>query len=487
MLSLLGVAPEAPVLAYDATGTIYYTFDPQVGEGTFEAEGTPLFLVPTATGFSFVGDPRIFQINVRLDGSGGVTGGVAGDDLFVDGLFDRDGDGNFDDVSGPLGTADGIVDDFDVQVLVTGEVTQFGSLDTGTSTDQFDFRFTPTGGVLVEDGFFDGKDIGVTMVSTNSTFTGDFQTNFTGFAQGALGPIGPLAVASLSGIVFVDFNNDGEINFGENALSGVTVTLTGTDDLGNAVNLVETTDLDGAYFFTNLQSGTYTITETQPAGLADGIDTLGSAGGILGNDVFSAISLGAGADGINYNFGERALDGGTVGSGTTATIGFWQNKNGQALIKSLNGSETSAQLGNWLAASFSNMYGSTAGDNNLAGKTNAEVASFFRSQFKVKRQKLDAQVMAVALATYVTNSTLAGNVAVSYGFNVTADGLGASTFNVGESGAAFGVANNTTLSIMDILLSTDEQALLGVLYNSDAFFRSLAIEVYSGINEAGDI
>jgi len=65
------------------------------------------------------------------------------------------------------------------------------------------------------------------------------------------------------------------------------------------------------------------------------------------------------SDGQNYNFGERPLADGQVQSGQTATIGFWQNKNGQNLIKSLNGGATSTQLGNWLAATFPNMYGST--------------------------------------------------------------------------------------------------------------------------------
>ena len=38
------------------------------------------------------------------------------------------------------------------------------------------------------------------------------------------------------------------------------------------------------------------------------------------------------------------------------------------------------QLGNWLATTFPNMYG--AGANNLAGKTNAEVAAFYTTLFK---------------------------------------------------------------------------------------------------------
>src|SRR5260221_2122291 len=41
--------------------------------------------------------------------------------------------------------------------------------------------------------------------------------------------------------------------------------------------------------FTNLRPGTYTLTETQPAGFLDGKDMIGTPGGTTANDVFSAI------------------------------------------------------------------------------------------------------------------------------------------------------------------------------------------------------
>lgn len=125
-----------------------------------------------------------------------------------------------------------------------------------------------------------------------------------------------------------------------------------------------------------------------------------------------------GSEGDWYNFGERPQPGEEIGESVTATIGFWHNKNGQALIESLTSgdhtiddSETSTQLGDWLAATFPNMYGSGAAyegrngdtcDMNLAGKTNTEVAETFRFLFKRNKKnavtggppKVDAQVMA---------------------------------------------------------------------------------------------
>jgi hypothetical protein len=206
---------------------------------------------------------------------------------------------------------------------------------------------------------------------------------------------------------------------------------------------------------------------------------------------------------MNYNFGER-IEGGQVHAGQTATIGFWQNKNGQNLVKSLNGEESSTQLGNWLATTFPNMYGTNAGPNNLAGLNNADVAGMFKTLFKRNRKtaaadgppKLDAQVMATAFAVYVTNQALAGTTAADFGFLVTEHGIGTSTFNIEDNGAAFNVADNTDLTVMDILLKTDERTSDGLLFDLndndeiDDFeltLRVMANLVYTDINEQGDI
>src|SRR5262249_17772542 len=149
---------------------------------------------------------------------------------------------------------------------------------------------------------------------------------------------------------------------------------------------------------------------------------------------------------------------GKVVHGQTATIGFWQNKNGQSLINSLNGGPKSTRLGDWLAATFPNMYGACAGANNLAGKTNQQVAAFYKMLFSRTScsaagggpPKMDAQVLATALAVYVTDSRLAGTTAAAYGFLVTNGGVGSRTFNVGANGAAFGVADNSSLTVIEL-------------------------------------
>lgn len=316
------------------------------------------------------------------------------------------------------------------------------------------------------------------------------------------------------GLVWQDSNNDGQVNFGERAIENVAIALTGSDDRGQAVNLATQTDVDGIYLFYDVRPGSYTISETQPAGYNDGKDVVGTVNGITTgsnatNDMFTGVVIALpGSVAENYNFGERPTAGGGVNAGQTATIGFWQNNNGQALIEALNGGASSIQLGNWLAATLPNMYGATAGANNLSGWNNAQVADFYSDLFRRKKKeaeqlglggpvKMDAQVMAVALATYVTSQTLAGTTATSFGFLVTTHGVGTTSFSVGNSGAAFGVADNSLLAVLDLLFATNANSEDGVLYDLDAdgdaddsweaTLRTLANDVYSAINESGGI
>src|SRR5439155_4569457 len=215
-------------------------------------------------------------------------------------------------------------------------------------------------------------------------------------------------------------------------------------------------------------------------------------------DVFSGIVMSQGGlSAENYNFGERPATNGDVGAGQTATIGYWQNRNGQNLILALNGGPSATQLGHWLAVTFPNIYGS------LDGKTNADVAAYYKTLFARNAKtapagppKVDAQVMATAFAVYVTNQALAGTTATAYGFQVSATGVGTRTFNVGGNGAAFGVANNSSLSVMDLLLAVNARAHNGLLYDmngngqidgTEASYRTMANDIFAALNEAGEI
>jgi hypothetical protein len=133
---------------------------------------------------------------------------------------------------------------------------------------------------------------------------------------------GELLPSSLAGSVFIDSNDDGVREAAEKGIAKVTVTLTGTDDLGSLVDLTTTSAVDGSYLFSGLRPGTYTVSETQPPTYNDGKDAVGSSGGQLGNDTITEISLVPGTNAHSYTFGERGvtlsgmvfLDQGTMGT-----------------------------------------------------------------------------------------------------------------------------------------------------------------------------
>jgi hypothetical protein len=136
-----------------------------------------------------------------------------------------------------------------------------------------------------------------------SNFTGSYSATKALFPEQTPPPTGE-GESSLSGFVYLDFNGNGIKEADELGIANSVITLTGTDDLGNTVLLTTETDASGFYEFTGLRAGIYTITSDEPLGFVGGIDTIGSLGGIVGPDEFSSIILGAGVNGVNYNFGE---------------------------------------------------------------------------------------------------------------------------------------------------------------------------------------
>ncbi len=115
---------------------------------------------------------------------------------------------------------------------------------------------------------------------------------------------GEIPAASIAGYVWNDENNDGVRDAGETTgIPNVQIHLTGID-VNGPVNVTTTTDASGAYSFGPLSAGNYTVTETQPAAWADGLDSAGTAGGTAGNDIITAIVLNPTTIATGYNFGE---------------------------------------------------------------------------------------------------------------------------------------------------------------------------------------
>lgn len=113
---------------------------------------------------------------------------------------------------------------------------------------------------------------------------------------------------SISGFVYLDLDNDGVRDPGENAIAQVDILLTGTDIHNNPVVIATTSSTTGSYTFPNLLAGTYTVRELQPI-LLDGKETVGTPalGGTLTNDKFTNLVLPAATNAVNYNFGELPL------------------------------------------------------------------------------------------------------------------------------------------------------------------------------------
>jgi hypothetical protein len=317
--------------------------------------------------------------------------------------------------------------------------------------------------------------------------------------------------AMISGTVFVDANGNNLFDGGtEIGIDGVTVTLYESD--GTTQVDTDVTELGGVYAFTvDDELGTYRVVETQPTGVDDGAAIVGDANGnaetgeAADGSVLSSNEMQltlTGVDAADYDFTEL---GQAIQAGDTATIGFWQNKNGQALIQ-----EGGQALVNWLDANFGDIFGSTFSDGS-GGDDAAEVASFYKNEFFKKKikgtSKVDAQFMGLALSTFFTSSNLSGgNVAASYGFNVTDTGIGTNLVNVGDNGAAFSVADYTDMALMALLLETNNLTGAdsdmdasedysqiydangdGMLDAAELAWREMANEVFSAINEGGDI
>ncbi len=125
---------------------------------------------------------------------------------------------------------------------------------------------------------------------------------------GAVAHAPMLELATLSGYVYHDLDDDGAFDSNEDPIAGVELRLLRAD--GSDTGLRATTNADGYYKFVNLTPGNYTVVEVQPEGWVDGKDTAGSHGGEAADesagrvDRISTILLTYGDHATHYNFGE---------------------------------------------------------------------------------------------------------------------------------------------------------------------------------------
>ena len=191
----------------------------------------------------------------------------------------------------------------------------------------------------------------------------------------------------------------------------------------------------------------------------------------------------------------------SVGSGQYATCGFWQGRNGQAVICGFNSGPNCTQLGNWLASTFPNLFGCSNPNisgylnqchaTSLAGLTNSQIATLCtKLSTSSLSQNTYAQAFACALGIYADTSPFGGNTtAQGCGFNVTWAGNSGATCNVGSNNTPFGVSRNTSLSVYSILqnLNGNFSPSTGNCYGGNQSSTTAACNVLNSINTAGNI
>ena len=506
-------ATNIDVLANDtfvslASISISIVNDPSNGVAVVNSDGT----IGYTPFLDFVGnDTLTYQID---DGNGNVE--MASVDITITNLVDFSGrifndfdnDGIFEAVDGEYGLAGVTIEVWtnDLSTLVATTTTAAdGTYLINANADLGDYKIIEAVDEAADLGLLDGiETVGSLGGSAdNSSDSNVIAVSLTDTTDDGTGyEFAEVEPSDLFGVVWDDTNDDGLIDMGELGIGNVEITLTGLDDRGNSVTSIVLTQPDGAYALANLRPGTYSITETQPAGFTDGTEVLGEVadrvgnigtpGFVDGNDKFSGIVLTPGAEGDLYNFGEVAESGTDIGDNVTATIGFWRSHWGRSLIKSLNGGQNSTDLGNWMATNFPNLYGPGAVYDarrgrdismDMTGRTNKQVTKVFKYLYRRNHRtaaaggpaRIDAQLMAVVFATYVTSSNLSGgNYASWYGFNVTAEGIGGSLVDVSYALSAQQIADldiqvdsNGKASIMEILTSADDMSTLGLLFDAD--------------------
>jgi uncharacterized repeat protein (TIGR01451 family) len=176
--ALLGVQPGLPLISFDISAVpppYATTYD--AASGVLRVSASPVsYRWSTSRPVSMTA-PKGLTIQAHLDSSGNLTPGVTGDGITITGNILAGGNS----YSG---------------TLLTGKITAFGYVHTpqtpepATTTNSFDFRFTPTGGALLPlytaaDGSH--HDMVLTLTSENSTFKGSFTTGFQGDAKGTQG------------------------------------------------------------------------------------------------------------------------------------------------------------------------------------------------------------------------------------------------------------------------------------------------------------
>ncbi|MEY4413094.1 MAG: hypothetical protein RIQ53_387, partial [Pseudomonadota bacterium] len=184
--------------------------------------------------------------------------------------LDADADGQQD--AGEAGVADVTVELLDAAGTVIATTTTdasgnylFDNLAPGSYSVKF---VTPTGYTLTTANV--GADASDSDANPSTGITGTYTLNAGDVNLSAdAGLVAAPTSGTVTGTVLLDSDND---NVGDTPAPGVTVQL--RDPAGNVV-ATTTTGADGSYTFPNVPAGSYTVTEVNPAGVLDVVDSDG--------------------------------------------------------------------------------------------------------------------------------------------------------------------------------------------------------------------
>jgi hypothetical protein len=346
----------------------------------------------------------------------------------------------------------------------------------------------------VADGFIDTPNAGgeyKVWVSDESTFTNN-STKTDNFKVNPSGGGTPPPPGSIAGVKFYDFNLNGVQDTGEAGINAWEVwlyTFQPTTLYSTEVThtVPPTTGTVGVYSFDGLDPSTvYGVCEVLPSASPVWIPTTLDSANVL--------------PGTTVNFGNVCL-----GAGSGLTLGFWSNKNGQALI-------TAGQL--CLLDSLNLVNGAGAPFDPVAGCSSPSSAQISTGKTNLKNWLLSAKatnmayMLSAQLATMELNTTnttqgtpiqdpsanvyLGASTAsdcADAGVTVTlanSNGFASITNLMAAGNTALGVSggNNTTKTSLLRTCQEDLKTALDNANNNQTFVQSSACEVNYSVGDA---